>query len=60
MHDLQSWSQYFDALIFYEILLSPKVKQSLIIRNKHGIYELPHELRRWGGFCAHTRKKKRL
>ena len=30
--------------MFYQILLSPKVKPSVIISNKYGIYELPHEL----------------
>ena len=30
--------------MFYQIFLSPKVKRSAIISNKHGIYELPHEL----------------
>ena len=52
---------------------SPQVKRWAIITCKHGIYELPHELlndlrlkilvprhfRRWGGLCAHTRKKKK-
>ena len=27
-----------------QIFLSPQVKRSLIISNKYGIYELPHEL----------------
>ena len=27
-----------------QIFLSPQVKPSVIISNKHGIYELPHEL----------------
>ena len=30
--------------MFYQIFLSPQVKQSAIISNKHGMYELPHEL----------------
>ena len=30
--------------MFYEIFLSPQVEQSVILSNKHGIYELPHEL----------------
>ena len=30
--------------MFYQSLLSPQVKRSAIISNKHGIYELPHEL----------------
>ena len=30
--------------MFYQIFLSPQVKRSAIISNKHGIYELPHEL----------------
>ena len=35
---------FWDFLIFYQISSSPLVKQSVIISNKHGIYELPHEL----------------
>ena len=35
----------WDFLIIYLILLSPQVKQSVIISNKRGIYELPHEIR---------------
>ena len=30
--------------MFYQIFLSPQVKQIVIISNEHGIYELPHEL----------------
>ena len=30
--------------MFYQIFLSPQVKQCAIITYKHGIYELPHEL----------------
>ena len=30
--------------MFYQISLSPQVKQWAIITYKHGIYELPHEL----------------
>ena len=30
--------------MFYEIFLSPQVKRIVIISNKHGMYELPHEL----------------
>ena len=30
--------------MFYQILLSSEVKRSMIIINKYGIYELPHEL----------------
>ena len=30
--------------MFDQIFLSPQVKQSVIISNEHGIYELPHEL----------------
>ena len=30
--------------MFYQILLSSKVKQSAIIGNKLGIYDLPQEL----------------
>ena len=35
---------FWDFLIFYQILLSPQVKQSVIISNKHDIDELPHDL----------------
>ena len=30
--------------MFYQIFLSPQVKRIMIIGNKHGIYELLHEL----------------
>ena len=30
--------------MFDQIFLSSQVKQSVIISNKHGIYELPHKL----------------
>ena len=30
--------------MFYQMFLSPKVRQSVIITYKHGIYELPNEL----------------
>ena len=30
--------------MFYQILLSPQVKQCAIITYKHDLYELPHEL----------------
>ena len=29
--------------MFYQIFLSPQVKQSVIIINKHGIHDLPHK-----------------
>ena len=35
---------FWDFLIFEQILLSTQVKRSVIICNKYGIYELPHEL----------------
>ena len=35
---------FWDFFIFYQIFLSPRVKRSAIISNKHGIHELPHEL----------------
>ena len=31
-------------LILYQIFFSPQLKRSMIIGNKHGISELPHEL----------------
>ena len=30
--------------MFYQIFLSPQVKQWTIITDKHGTYELPHKL----------------
>ena len=30
--------------MIYQILLWPQVKRWVIITDKHGIYELPHEL----------------
>ena len=35
---------FWELVMFYEIFLSPQVEQSVILSNKHGIYELPHEL----------------
>ena len=35
---------FWDFLIIYEILFSLQAKDTVIIGNKHGIYELPHEL----------------
>ena len=35
---------FSDFLILYQILFSPHVKRSVIISNKHDIYELPNEL----------------
>ena len=31
-------------LSFYQLFLSPEVKQSVIISNKQGVYEMLHEL----------------
>ena len=36
---------FWDMLMFYQIFLSPQLKRIVIIRNKHGIYELPNNLR---------------
>ena len=33
-----------NILILYQISFSPQVKRRVIISNKHGTYELPHEL----------------
>ena len=35
---------FLDFLMFYQVFLSPQVTPSGIIRNKHGIYELPKQL----------------
>ena len=34
----------YDFFMFFQIFISPQVKQCAIITYKHGIYELPHEL----------------
>ena len=34
---------FWDFLMFDQTFLSPQVKQSAIISNKHGIIDLPHE-----------------
>ena len=36
---------FWDFLLLYQIFFSPKVKRYVIISNKHGIYELPNDLR---------------
>ena len=46
---IQVWSTilviiFWDILMFDKIFVSPKVKRMVIITNKHGIYELSHEL----------------
>ena len=33
----------WEFLLFYQIFFSPQVQWSVIISNKHGIYELPGE-----------------
>ena len=35
---------FWDILMFNKIFMSWQVKRMAIISNKHGIYELPHEL----------------
>ena len=35
---------FWDILIDEDILFSPQVKRSLVIKNKYGIYNLQHEL----------------
>ena len=35
---------FWDILMFDKIFVSPQVKRIVIISNKHGIYDLPHEL----------------
>ena len=34
----------WNFLMFYQILLSPQVKRSVIISNKQGVYKLVHKL----------------
>ena len=35
---------HYMTFLFFQIFISPQVKQCAIITYKHGIYELPHEL----------------
>ena len=35
---------FWEFLILYRIVCSPRVKRSVIIGNKYGAYKLPHEL----------------
>ena len=35
---------FLELLILYQFFYLPKVKRSVVISNKHGIYELPREL----------------
>ena len=35
---------FWDILMFDQIFVSPQVKQIVTVSNKHGIYELSHEL----------------
>ena len=35
---------FWDILMFDKIYVLPQAKRIVIISNKHGIYELPHEL----------------
>ena len=35
---------FWDFLMFYQIFLSPQVKQIVIISNKHDMYKLNHKL----------------
>ena len=39
-----SFMMFWDFSMFYQIFLSPQVKRRAIIRYKHAIYELAHEL----------------
>ena len=35
---------FSEFMLFYQISLSQKVKQSAVVSNKHGLLELPHNL----------------
>ena len=35
---------FWEFWLLYPIFFLPQVKRSVIISNKHGTYELPHEL----------------
>ena len=45
---------FWDFLILYQTFLSLQVKRSVIISNRHGIYELP----KGGSECPHKKKKR--
>ena len=34
----------WDFLMFYQVFLSPQMKQSVTISNKQGVYKFPHKL----------------
>ena len=34
---------FWDFLMFHQIFLEQQIKSSLIIRNKHGIFDLPNK-----------------
>ena len=44
LNNPQSFS-YFETLMFYQIFLSPQVKQCVINTYKHDMYELLNDLR---------------
>ena len=46
--------------MFYQVFLSPQVKQCAIIAYKNGINELPDQLQNDWGANFHTRKKEDL
>ena len=54
---------FWDFSILYQIFFSPQVNQSVISSNKHGIWELPHELLNElfadGGAFVPTQEKKK-
>ena len=37
---------FWEFLLLYQIFFSPQVQRSVIISNKHGIYESPDELQK--------------
>ena len=47
---------FWDFLMFDSLYLSPQVKQSVIINNKHDIYELPDVSPNTLGFKKHLRQ----
>ena len=44
LYDYSHGHNILRLLILYQIFSSAKVKRNVIISNKHGIYELSHEL----------------
>ena len=59
-HTLQFIPQVFKRpLLWRPVCVSGKIERIALYRWKLGL-QTPRHFRRWGGLCAHTRKKKKL